>query len=53
MGNKSIQELRNEFVRTFADAGIFLTSEDVDIIFNVYKQKVSNILNETDKENTQ
>lgn len=52
MESKSVQELRNDFVRTFAESGVFLTSDDVDIIFNVYTNKASNILNQLEQEKT-
>jgi len=52
MTNKSVDELKDEFVRTFANEGVFLTPEDVNIIFNIYTQKASNILNQIEQENT-
>jgi len=52
MTNKSVDELKDEFVRTFADEGVFLTPEDINIIFNIYTQKANNILNQIEQENT-
>lgn len=42
--NKSFEEMRNEFVRELAKSGVFLTSDEVDVIFNIYSVKTSNIL---------
>jgi len=52
MTDKLLDELKDEFVRAFANEGVFLTPEDVNIIFNIYTQKARNILNQIEQENT-
>lgn len=52
MTTKSVDEFKDEFVRAFANEGVFFTPEDIDTIFNIYTQKASNILNQIEQENT-
>jgi len=44
MTEKTIKELQKDFVNAFAAQGVELSQEDVEIIFNIYSVKTSNIL---------
>jgi len=51
MTEKTIKELQKDFVDVFAAQGVELSQEDVEIIFNIYSVKTSNILKMLDATN--
>lgn len=44
MTEKTIKELQKDFVDAFATCGVELSQEDVEIIFNIYSVKTSNMI---------
>jgi len=59
---KSFEQMKDEFIQTFADSGVVFSPEEIDIIFHIYSNKITNLvkvldignntmLNETKKEN--
>lgn len=47
--SKDMNKYIDEFITTFAESGVVFSKEEVEIIFSVYTQKLSNLIDKMEE----